>query len=162
MPVPFEQRLGFDKPLVEQFFRYTADLPGLPLDGSFTYVVKLDGKVVREQTARTRVGAGKPTRFIMVGDLADPDVLNGVARFLEEEWRLAAGVRTHLAGVRRIVATDAIDAADRKDIRRADNRDESRFDGENGFGAGLGHGLCCSCSDGGNREATGGLHKIAS
>jgi predicted phosphodiesterase len=55
----------------QHYLRYTAALPGLPLDSTFTYVVKLDGKVVREQTTHTRVGAGKPTRFIMIGDLAD-------------------------------------------------------------------------------------------
>ena len=55
----------------QHHFRYTADLPGLPLDSTFTYTVKLDGKVVREQTTHTRVSAGKPTRFIMIGDLAD-------------------------------------------------------------------------------------------
>jgi len=55
----------------QHYIRYTADLPGLPLDGEFTYVVKLAGKVVRTQTARTRVSAAKPTRFIMIGDLAD-------------------------------------------------------------------------------------------
>jgi predicted phosphodiesterase len=55
----------------QHYIRYTAALPGLPLDTTFTYVVKLDGKVVREQTTHTRVSAGKPTRFIMIGDLAD-------------------------------------------------------------------------------------------
>lgn len=55
----------------QHFLRYSAALPGLPLDTTFSYVVKLNGKVIREQTARTRVSAGKSTRFIMVGDLAD-------------------------------------------------------------------------------------------
>jgi len=55
----------------QHYIRYTAALPGLPLDSSFTYVVKLDGKVVREQTTHTRVSGSKPTRFIMIGDLAD-------------------------------------------------------------------------------------------
>ena len=55
----------------QHYIRYTAALPGLPLDSSFTYVVKLDGKVVSEQTTHTRVSGSKPTRFIMLGDLAD-------------------------------------------------------------------------------------------
>jgi predicted phosphodiesterase len=55
----------------QHYIRYTAALPGLPLDTTFSYVVKLNGKVVREQTTHTRASAGKPSRFIMVGDLAD-------------------------------------------------------------------------------------------
>jgi predicted phosphodiesterase len=55
----------------QHYIRYSAALTGLPLDSTFSYAVKLDGKVIREQTTHTRVSANRPTRFILVGDLAD-------------------------------------------------------------------------------------------
>jgi predicted phosphodiesterase len=55
----------------QHFFKYTAILPGLPLDSSVTYRVKLGGKTVREATFATAAGRDKAIRFAVVGDLAN-------------------------------------------------------------------------------------------
>ncbi|NBO76594.1 MAG: class I SAM-dependent methyltransferase [Betaproteobacteria bacterium] len=49
----------------------------------------------------------------VVADGAGGHVLNGIGWLLEEERRLTRGVRAHFAGVRRVVASDAVDAAHR-------------------------------------------------
>ena len=74
-------------PFVEKeqhYFRYVADLAGLPFDSSVGYRVSRAGKVVREGRFKTRTSAGKAIRFVAVGDLATgkPEQ-NGVA------WQIA-------------------------------------------------------------------------
>ena len=76
----------------------------------------------------------------MIGDGTDRDVLDCIGRFLEEERRLAVGIGSHFARVRRIVAPDAIDPPHRKHIGLTDNRDGRDAQGENRFRAGLGLG----------------------
>jgi len=55
----------------QHYFKYTAQLDGLPFDSVITYRVKLGDAIVREGAFPTRATATKPVRFIMVGDLAD-------------------------------------------------------------------------------------------
>jgi predicted phosphodiesterase len=55
----------------QHYVRFTASLPGLPTNGEYAYVIRSGGKVVAQNTARTRKTADKPVRFVMVGDLAD-------------------------------------------------------------------------------------------
>ena len=55
----------------QHFFRYRAELTGLPFDSEISYRVALGGTVVREGKFKTRASAGKPIRFIAVGDLAN-------------------------------------------------------------------------------------------
>ena len=76
----------------------------------------------------------------MIGDGTDRDVLDRIGRLLEEERRLAVGIGSHFARVRRIVAPDAIDPPHRKHIGLTDNRDGRGANGENRFRAGLGLG----------------------
>ncbi len=68
----------------QHYFRYVADLTGLPFDSSIGYRVKLGAKLVREGAFKTRASATKPIRFVAVGDLATgkPEQ-NGVA------WQMA-------------------------------------------------------------------------
>lgn len=54
----------------QHFLRYVAELNGLPFDSSVEYRVKMGAKVVREGACKTRASAGKPIRFVAVGDLA--------------------------------------------------------------------------------------------
>lgn len=54
----------------QAFIRYQAELTGLPFDSAVEYRVSLGGKVVREGSCKTRASAGKPIRFVAVGDLA--------------------------------------------------------------------------------------------
>jgi predicted phosphodiesterase len=64
----------------QHYFKYAATLTGLPFDSEINYTVKLAGQVVRGGTFRTRATAGKPIRFVMVGDLArGSDSQNAVA-----------------------------------------------------------------------------------
>ncbi len=74
-------------PFVEKkqgYFRYVADLSGLPFDSTISYRVKLGGKLVREGAFKTRASAGKAIRFVAVGDLATgKPQQNGVA------WQIA-------------------------------------------------------------------------
>ena len=55
----------------QHFFRYRAELTGLPFDSTIAYRVTLGAAVVREGTFKTRASAGKPIRFVAVGDLAN-------------------------------------------------------------------------------------------
>ncbi len=60
------------KPIPEReqhYFRYRAVLPELPFDTEVSYRVRLGATVIREGTFKTRASAGKPIRFIAVGDL---------------------------------------------------------------------------------------------
>src|SRR4051812_4998471 len=79
-------------------------------------------------------------RIRMIGDGADRDVLDRVGRLLEEERRLAGRVRTHLTGMRGIVAADAIDAAGLEYVGLADDGDGDRGYRKHRFWAGLGRG----------------------
>src|SRR5205814_8623144 len=54
----------------QHYFAYAAALDGLPFNAAVTYRVKLNGKLVREATVRTRATADKAVRFALVGDLA--------------------------------------------------------------------------------------------
>jgi hypothetical protein len=73
----------------------------------------------------------------MIGDLADRDVLDGVGRLLEEERRLAVRIRAALDRVRRVVAADAVDAADLEHLGLADDRDHDHRHREDRPGCGL-------------------------
>jgi predicted phosphodiesterase len=55
----------------QHFFRYRAELAGLPFDSKVTYRVALGDAVVREGAFTTRASAEKPVRFVAVGDLAN-------------------------------------------------------------------------------------------
>jgi predicted phosphodiesterase len=55
----------------QHYVRFVAALPGLPTNGEYGYVLSAGGKVVAQNTGHTRKTADKPTRFVMVGDLAD-------------------------------------------------------------------------------------------
>jgi len=55
----------------QHYFRYRAELTDLPFDSEVTYRVSLAGAVVREGIFKTRASAGKPIRFVAVGDLAN-------------------------------------------------------------------------------------------
>jgi acid phosphatase type 7 len=54
----------------QHYFRYTANLDGLPFNSDVTYRVKLGDRVVREATFRTRATADKSVRCVLVGDMA--------------------------------------------------------------------------------------------
>ncbi len=55
----------------QHYFKYAATLTGLPFDGEVRYRVRLGAVVVQEAKFRTRASAGKPVKFVMVGDLAN-------------------------------------------------------------------------------------------
>ena len=55
----------------QHYVRFVASLPGLPANGEYTYVLRAGDKVLAQRTARARKSADQPTRFVMVGDLAD-------------------------------------------------------------------------------------------
>ena len=55
----------------QHFFKYAATLPALPFDSEVTYRVRLGATVVQQAKVRTRASAGKPVRFVMIGDLAN-------------------------------------------------------------------------------------------
>jgi hypothetical protein len=74
----------------------------------------------------------------MIGDLSDRDILDRVGRLLEEERRLAVRVRTALDRVRRVVAPDAIDAANLGHVGLADDRDRRGRHREDRLWTGLG------------------------
>lgn len=64
----------------QHFFKYAATLTDLPFDSEVTYRVRLGAKVVGEAKVRTRASAGKPVKFVMVGDLANgKSEQNGIA-----------------------------------------------------------------------------------
>ena len=68
----------------QHYFRYVADLAGLPFDSTVSYRVKMGGDLVREGAFKTRASAGKTIRFVAVGDLATgKPQQNGVA------WQIA-------------------------------------------------------------------------
>ena len=54
-----------------RYFKYIATLTHLPFDSEVSYTVKLRGATLRQAKFRTRVSASRPTKFVMVGDLAD-------------------------------------------------------------------------------------------
>ena len=55
----------------QRYFRYRAELTGLPFDSKVTYRVVLGSTVVREGVVMTRAPADKPIRFVAVGDMAN-------------------------------------------------------------------------------------------
>ena len=55
----------------QHFFKYTASIDGLPMDRTIHYQVKRAGQEIGSGTFRTSASAGKPIRFVMVGDLAN-------------------------------------------------------------------------------------------
>jgi len=57
----------------QHYFKYTATIDRLPFDQAITYRVKMAGKEIGSGTFRTTASAGKPIRFVMVGDLANGD-----------------------------------------------------------------------------------------
>jgi predicted phosphodiesterase len=64
----------------QHYFKYAATLTELPFDTEVKYRVKLGATIVREEKFRTRTSAGKPVRFVMIGDLANgKSEQNGVA-----------------------------------------------------------------------------------
>jgi predicted phosphodiesterase len=64
-------RLGLKLEGPQRFTRFIAALDGLPTNQEYAYVVKSGDKVLAQKTAKTRVTSDRPTRFVMVGDLAD-------------------------------------------------------------------------------------------
>ena len=55
----------------QHFFKYAATLTELPFDSEVTYRVRLGAAVVQQAKFRTRASAGKPVKFVMIGDLAN-------------------------------------------------------------------------------------------
>ena len=55
----------------QHFFKYAAVLTELPFDSEVEYRVRLGATVVRQEKFRTRASAGKPVKFVMIGDLAN-------------------------------------------------------------------------------------------
>ena len=66
---PNQLGLRLERP--QRFTRYVAALDGLPTNQEYAYALKSGGKVLAKQTAKARATADRPTRFVMVGDLAD-------------------------------------------------------------------------------------------
>jgi acid phosphatase type 7 len=54
----------------QHFFKYTANLDGLPFNSDVRYRVKQGDRVIREATFKTRATADKATRCVLVGDMA--------------------------------------------------------------------------------------------
>jgi hypothetical protein len=54
----------------QHYFRYTAQLDGLPFNSDVHYRVTLGGKLVRAATFRTRATSDRAVRCVLVGDLA--------------------------------------------------------------------------------------------
>ncbi len=75
-------------------------------------------------------------RIGVLDGLALRHELQGVGRLHEEERRFAGRIAAHLARMRRVVAPDAIDAADREGVGRARDRDGGtlRFGDDGGHG----------------------------
>ena len=69
----------------QHFFKYAATLTDLPFDSEVTYRVRLGATVVREEKFRTRASAGKPVKFIMIGDLANGSKEQNAVAF--QIWR---------------------------------------------------------------------------
>src|SRR5215207_6521030 len=76
-------------------------------------------------------------RVGVIDRLAFRHDMHGVRRLHEEEGRLAGRVAPHLAGMRRVIAPDAIDAADRESVGGA----RDRYLGALRFGDDGGHGF---------------------
>ena len=55
----------------QQYYKYIATLPNLPLDAQVHYRVRLRSVPVRESSFATRKGPASPLRFVVVGDTAD-------------------------------------------------------------------------------------------
>ena len=53
------------------YFKYTANLEGLPFNSNILYRVKQGNKVIREATFRSRATADKTARCVLVGDMAN-------------------------------------------------------------------------------------------
>jgi hypothetical protein len=54
----------------QHYFKYTAQLPDLPLNAEVRYRVKLKDQTIREATFRTNASADKAVRCVLVGDMA--------------------------------------------------------------------------------------------
>jgi predicted phosphodiesterase len=54
----------------QHLLRYHAEVDGLPFDSTVEYRVSLPERVVRESAFKTRASAGKPVRFVAMGDMA--------------------------------------------------------------------------------------------
>jgi acid phosphatase type 7 len=54
----------------QHYYRYRAELTGLPFDSLVGWRVKNNGATLREGAVKTRATAAKPIRFIAVGDMA--------------------------------------------------------------------------------------------
>lgn len=65
---------------VQRYFKYAAQLDGLPFNAEIFYRVKLGEKVIRESSFKTRATSDQPVRFVLVGDMASgkPEQ-NGIA-----------------------------------------------------------------------------------
>src|SRR3954447_2754326 len=91
-----------------------------------------------------------------IADHADRDVLDRIGRLLEKERRLASWIGAALDRMRGIVAPDAVDAPDLKNIGLAYNRDRGRRHRKNGFRTCLrlgSYGLRCNARQ---RHSAGG------
>ena len=80
----------------------------------------------------------------MIDHLVRRDELDGIGRLLEKKRRFARRVRAHFARMRRVIAADAIDPADREDLARARYRNRRLRQVKAGFPAGA---APCSIAD---------------
>lgn len=64
-------RIGLKLESAQRYTRFVASLDGLPTNQEYAYAVKCGDKVLAQKTSKTRVTPDRPTRFVMVGDLAD-------------------------------------------------------------------------------------------
>ena len=94
-------------------------------------------------------------------DMTRRDVLDRIGRFLEEERRLARGIRPHLARVGGVVASYAVDAADGEQVARTRDRDVRGRNAHDGLRRRLGGSVGGIACDGARRCGEAGLEKLA-
>src|SRR5262249_50335705 len=67
---PRNDRIAMPPETEQHYFKYTAQLDGLPFNSTIAYRVKLGERVIRQASFRTRATADKAARCVLVGDLA--------------------------------------------------------------------------------------------
>ena len=67
---PKKSKIPLPPEIEQHYFKYTAYLDSLPFNSDVHYAVKLDGRVVRQATFRTRATADRSVRCVLVGDMA--------------------------------------------------------------------------------------------
>jgi len=97
-------------------------------------------------------------RIAMIGDRADRDILDRIGRLLEEERRLTGRIGAALNRMRRVVAADAVDAADLEYVALADDRDRHGRDRKHRLRRGLRPCRGGLCGGAGQRQRAGGQH----